>query len=53
MPDQVRAAGRAAMRTLGAEGGLILAADQPLAFPPENEAALAEAAQREGRYPLA
>jgi hypothetical protein len=40
------------MASLGRAGGLILAPDQPLAFPPENLAALEETAQREGRYPL-
>lgn len=50
--DQVGAAARAAMRRLGREGGLILAPDQPLAYPPENEAALSETARRYGRYPL-
>lgn len=45
------AAGRAAIATLGREGGLILAADQPLAYPAGHLAALAEAAQRYGRYP--
>jgi len=44
--DQVRAAARHAMRSLGSEGGLILAPDQPLAFPAENVAALDEAAGR-------
>ncbi len=51
-PDQVREAARRAMASLGRAGGLILAPDQPLAFPPENLAALEETAQREGRYPL-
>ncbi|OIO95441.1 MAG: hypothetical protein AUK03_05465 [Anaerolineae bacterium CG2_30_64_16] len=51
-PEEVRAAARAAIETLSQEGGLILAPDQPLAFPPENEAALVETAQRYGRYPL-
>jgi hypothetical protein len=51
-PDDVRGAARAAIESLGREGGLILTPDQPLAFPPENEAALAEAARAYGRYPL-
>ena len=51
-PDEVRQAARAAIATLGREGGLILAPDQPLAFPAENEAALAEAVQSYGKYPL-
>ncbi len=50
---QVMAAARAAMWRLGREGGLILAPDQPLAYPPENEAALEAAVRRYGRYPLA
>jgi uroporphyrinogen decarboxylase len=50
--DQVREAAQHAMRSLGSEGGLILASDQPLVFPPENVAALEETAQQEGRYPL-
>ena len=51
-PDQVREVARHAMRSLGREGGLILAPDQPLAFPPENVSALDEAARQEGEYPL-
>ena len=51
-PDQVREIARHAMRSLGREGGLILAPDQPLAFPPENVSALDEAARQEGEYPL-
>jgi uroporphyrinogen-III decarboxylase len=50
--DQVREAARHAMRSLGSEGGLILAPDQPLAFPPENVSTLDEAARHEGEYPL-
>ncbi len=50
---QVIAAARTAMWTLGREGGLILAPDQPLTCPPENEAALETAARQYGRYPLA
>jgi uroporphyrinogen decarboxylase len=50
--DQVRDAARHAMRSLGGKGGLILAPDQPLAFPPENVAALDETARLEGEYPL-
>lgn len=49
-PEDVRGAARLAIARLGQGGGLILAPDQPLAFPPENEAALAEAAQLYGRY---
>jgi len=51
-PDDVRQAVRAVIETLGVDGGLILAPDQPLAFPPANEAALVEAAQEYGVYPL-
>lgn len=51
-PQQVQERARRAIQTLGREGGLILAADQPLAYPSENMAALAEAARRWGRYPL-
>jgi len=50
--DRIAAAARTAMWTLGREGGLILAPDQPLAYPPEHLAALAEMARRAGRYPL-
>jgi uroporphyrinogen decarboxylase len=50
--DQVREAALRAMRSLGRAGGLILAPDQPLAFPPENVAALDEAARKGGRYLL-
>jgi hypothetical protein len=46
----VRQAARAAIETLGRDGGLILAPDQPLAFPAVNEAALAAAAQEYGEY---
>lgn len=49
---QIAAAARAAMWTLGREGGLILAPDQPLAYPPEHLAALDDTARRYGRYPL-
>jgi hypothetical protein len=51
-PDQVRETAWHAMRSLGSEGGLILAPDQPLAFLPENLAALDETARQEGEYPL-
>ncbi|MGC8780885.1 MAG: uroporphyrinogen decarboxylase family protein [Anaerolineae bacterium] len=51
-PQQVQERARIAMQTLGREGGLILAADQPLAYPRENVAALEEAARKWGRYPL-
>ncbi len=44
-PDEVRRAARTAIARLGRRGGLILAPDQPLAYPPENVAALAEAAR--------
>jgi len=45
-PEQVEARARIAIQTLGRDGGLILAADQPLAYPPANVAALAEAARQ-------
>jgi uroporphyrinogen decarboxylase len=51
-PEDVRGAARAAIERLGRDGGLILAPDQPLAFPPENEAALVAAVGEFGRYPL-
>ena len=50
-PEDVRQAARTAIERLGRDGGLILAPDQPLAFPAENEAALAAAAREYGRYP--
>jgi hypothetical protein len=50
--DQIAAAARTAIWTLGREGGLVLAPDQPLAYPPEHLAALDETARRAGRYPL-
>jgi hypothetical protein len=49
-PDDVRQAVRVAIETLSVGGGLILAPDQPLAFPPANEAALVEAARKYGEY---
>lgn len=51
-PADVEQAVRAALRTLGPEGGLIVAPDQPLRYPPENEAALVRAARQYGSYPL-
>ena len=50
-PEDIRQAARAAIATLGQGGGLILAPDQPLAFPPENETALAAAAREFGAIP--
>jgi len=50
--DWIVVAARQALWALGRAGGLILAPDQPLAFPPEHLAALDEAAQSYGRYPL-
>jgi hypothetical protein len=47
-PEDVRQAARSAIECLGRDGGLILAPDQPLAFPAENEAALAAAAREFG-----
>ena len=52
-PADVREAARHAILTLGRDGGLILAPDQPLAFPRANREALREAARAYGRYPLA
>jgi uroporphyrinogen decarboxylase len=49
--EDVRNAARLAIEMLGQDGGLILAPDQPLAFPPENERALMEAARCYGQYP--
>jgi uroporphyrinogen decarboxylase len=49
-PEEVRQAARSAIERLGQGGGLVLAPDQPLAFPQENEAALAEAARAYGVY---
>jgi uroporphyrinogen decarboxylase len=49
-PEDVRRAARSAIERLGRDGGLILAPDQPLAFPWENEAALAEAAHTYGAW---
>ena len=51
-PEDVRQTARAAIETLGRAGGLILAPDQPLAFPAANVAALTAAAREYGRYPL-
>ena len=51
-PEAVRQTARAAIETLGRGGGLILAPDQPLAFPAANVAALTAAAREYGRYPL-
>jgi uroporphyrinogen-III decarboxylase len=50
--DRIAAAACTAMWVLGREGGLILAPDQPLAYPPEHVAVLDEAARRAGRYPF-
>src|SRR5450759_1662628 len=48
----VERAVRQAMLTLGPDGGLILAPDQSLAYPAENEDALNCTVQRYGIYPL-
>jgi hypothetical protein len=48
----VELAARQAMRRLGSDGGLILAPDQSLAYPAENEDALNCTVQRYGIYPL-
>jgi hypothetical protein len=47
-PEDVRLTARSVIERLGRDGGLILAPDQPLAFPPENEAALVAAAREYG-----
>ena len=49
-PAQVKQAARSAIIATGPSGGLILAPDQPLAFPSENEAALVEGAREYGKY---
>ncbi len=51
-PDDVARAARHAISALGSAGGLMLAPDQPLAYPAENLEALARAARRYGHYPL-
>ncbi len=51
-PQQVGEAALAVMSSVGREGGLIVAPDQPLAYPPENELALHETVRRYGVYPL-
>ena len=51
-PEEIRQSARYAIETLGKEGGLILAPDQPLAFPAENLSALVEAAREYGQYPI-
>jgi hypothetical protein len=60
-PDDVRRSARSAIRDLGQRyetgtgrrglGGLILAPDQNLVFPTDNEHALRDTAARDGRYP--
>jgi uroporphyrinogen-III decarboxylase len=50
--EQVFATAQAAIQALGDGGGLILASDQPLAFPSENEAALSAAAKCASRSKL-
>jgi len=49
-PDAVDRAARKTIEKCGRDGGLILAPDQPLAFPMENEVALVEAARRYGKH---
>jgi hypothetical protein len=51
-PEEVRQSTRHAIETLGKDGGLVLAPDQPLAFPAENLSALVEAARDYGQYPI-
>jgi hypothetical protein len=50
-PEEVRQSAWFAIETLGQEGGLILAPDQPLAYPSENLTALVETARKSGEYP--
>jgi uroporphyrinogen decarboxylase len=50
-PEEVRGRARFAIETLARDGGLILAPDQPLAFPDESLAALVETARTCGEYP--
>ena len=50
-PEQVVRATRAAIELLAADGGLVLAPDQPLNFPPENRQAFIETAETCGRLP--
>ena len=50
-PEKVRQCARSAIMTLAGDGGLILAPDQPLAFPVENLSALVETARKYGEYP--
>jgi uroporphyrinogen decarboxylase len=50
-PEKVRQAARSAIVTLAGDGGLILAPDQPLAFPADHMAALVETARAYGEYP--
>jgi hypothetical protein len=48
-PDDVRQRVRSIIMALAGDGGLILAPDQPLAFPEENLSAMVEAAREFGR----
>ena len=50
-PEEIRQRTRSAISTLKGDGGLVLAPDQPLAFPSENTAAFVEAARTYGKYP--
>ena len=51
-PEIVEAEVRRVLSILAPGGGYIIGPDQGMPFPPENLAALWEAAQRWGRYPL-
>jgi uroporphyrinogen decarboxylase len=48
-PNEIRQAVRSAIAALAWDGGLILAPDQPLAYPAENQSAMVEAAREYGR----
>jgi uroporphyrinogen decarboxylase len=47
--DEIRQAVRSAIAALAGDGGLILAPDQPLAYPAENMSAMVEAAREYGQ----
>jgi uroporphyrinogen decarboxylase len=49
-PNEIRQCVRSAIETLAGDGGLILAPDQPLAYPEGNVSTLIEAAQELGQY---
>jgi uroporphyrinogen decarboxylase len=49
-PAEIRQSVRSAVAALAGDGGLILAPDQPLAYPAENLSALVETAREYGQY---